>query len=566
MSSNPHPDPAAPALAAGRQARRQGDLTQAIACFREAARINPASVAALNNLATALQAQGDGAGALLHLRQALERAPHRALLHCNLGGLLQLQGDLASAIAAYRQALTLQPGIFLAHFNLGKALAAQEHWEEALGALDAARDLQPNHAALHLERGRVLTRLGRSQAALHAYEQALALDPNSQAYVSLSAALCELRCFALAHLSAAQAIALDPHSAVAYYNRGVALSRMNRCHEALADNLRAIELQADYADAHWNQALNSLLLGDYAPGWQHYEWRWRRTGAAPERYPERPLWTGRESLAGKTILLHAEQGLGDTIQFARYVPLIAERGARVLLEVYPPVAPLFVRLPGVSQLLPYSDQGCSVEFDYQAPLLSLPLALGTTLATLPATTPYVQAPPRRRAHWHKRLGARTRPRIGLVWSGNPGHANDAERSIPLVQMQRLLTPHLDYYSLQRDVRAADQHALDTADTLIHFGEQLRDFSDTAAVIAQLDLVITVDTAVAHLAGALGAPTWILLHYNPDWRWLLERTDSPWYPSVRLFRQPLRDDWTPVLEVVRQHLLQFAATMHPPEAT
>ncbi|WP_186343222.1 glycosyltransferase family 9 protein [Allochromatium palmeri] len=400
----------------------------------------------------------------------------------------------------------------------------------------------------------MLTQLQRHHDALTAYEQALELAPELvQAYVYQAVTLFEIKHYQLARLSAAAAIELDTNSAVAYYNRGLAYSRLNRCQEGLRDNLRAIELQPDYADAHWNTALNCLLLGDYAAGWRHYEWRWRRTGAGPQHYAERPLWTGSESLAGKTILLHAEQGIGDTIQFSRYVPMVAARGARVLLEVYPAVAPLFTRLPGVAEILIRGEQDSTATFDYQAPLLTLPLAFGTTMESIPTDSPYLHPHPSRLRQWREILGARTHPRIGLSWSGNPSHRHDQERSIPLAQLASLLIPDGEFFSLQRDVRPEDKAVLAEHEELRHFGEQLRDFSHTAALIAHMDLVISVDTAVAHLAGAMGKPTWVLLPFHPDWRWLLERHDSPWYPSLRVFRQPLRDDWATVLQQVAQAL-------------
>jgi len=545
---------AAPHLNAGKQARLRGETLNAIACFREAIRLQPDCVPAYNNLATALQKEGRLDEAIAVLRQALALDPGRALLHNNLGGLLQQQGELEAAIAAYRQALALDPALSLAHLNLGKALIAREQWQEALDAFDVAHRQQPASVETLLQRGMALTKLKRYPEALSAYEQALALAPDSApAYLHQSATLMALNAPSLAYLSAQQAIALDPHAPAAYYNRGLALSRMNRCREALSDNQRAIALQPDYADAHWNAALNHLLLGDYADGWNEYEWRWQRSGADPQHYAERPLWTGEQDLQGKTILLHAEQGMGDCIQFSRYAPLVAARGARVLLEVYPAVAPLFVRLPGVSQLLLRGPDDRAVDFDYHCPLLSLPRAFATRLERIPAQIPYLRAHPKRLADWRARLGARQRPRIGLAWSGNAAHQNDAERSIPLADLAVLIHPQFDYYSLQIEVRESDRAALDAQENLRSFGEHLRDFSDTAALIAELDLVISVDTAVAHLAGALGKPVWLLLAYHPDWRWMLERSDSPWYPSMRLFRQAMPGDWRGPLAAIRQQL-------------
>ncbi len=498
--SPPAADGVSACLSAGKQARQRGDNAKAIGHFREAIRLQSDCVPAYNNLANALQAEGDLDGALASARQAIEIDPERAILHCTLASLLWMNDDTDAAIAAYQHAISLDPALHLAHHNLGKLLIAEKRWEEALQAFDAAQQTQaPPSTETLLQRGQVLTQLQRHQEALIAYEQALAQTPDSaQAYINQSATLLACREHSLACLSAQQAIALNPRSVPAYYNRGLALSRMNRCRAALADNRRALDCQPDNADAHWNTSLDHLRLGDYGAGWPEYEWRWQRTGADRQRYPDRPRWNGQQDLQGKTILLHAEQGLGDSIQFSRYVPLVAQRGARVLLEVNAAVAPLFVHLPGVSDLLvrPPGDSDGEASFDLHAPLLSLPLAFGTTLETIPAQTPYLHAHPKRLAEWRARIGERTRLRIGLAWSGNAHHQGDSERSLPLADLATLIQPQWACYSLQREVRPSDQAALAAQDNLCHFGEQLRDFSDTAALIAQLDLVISVDTAVA----------------------------------------------------------------------
>ncbi|WP_200285818.1 tetratricopeptide repeat protein [Rhabdochromatium marinum] len=556
----PSPSLADAAFAAGRAARRQGDHQAAIAHFRDTLRHCPEHLPAHNNLATALQAAGELDEALQIAQQAVALAPDKAVVHSNLGALWQLQGDNDQAIAAYEQALRLQPDLFLAHLNLAKVLSAAQDWPAALSALDAALALQPTAGEAHLERGRVLSKLQRHHEALAASERALALLPEPfRAYIDQSVMLGELGYHHLALLSDNAAIACHPDSALAYYNRATVLRRLNRCAEALQDNHRAIALQADYADAHWNASLNSLLLGDYTNGWPEYEWRWRRTGADPQHYAERPLWTGREAIAGKTILLHAEQGMGDSIQFCRYAPLVAALGAKVLLAVYPALMRLCASLPGITQILPQERTEREVAFDLHAPLLSLPRAFATTLETIPAAVPYLRVQRPRRMHWAEYLGAKTRPRIGLVWSGNPSHQNDRERSLPLARLCRLDDPAYQWVSLQHEPREADQALLAEHPHWLHPGETLEDFADTAALIANLDLVIGVDTAVVHLAGALGVPTWTLLCYHPDWRWLLARADSPWYPSMRLFRQPTPGDWDSVLRAVQQTLAQTRFT-------
>jgi hypothetical protein len=282
-----------------------------------------------------------------------------------------------------------------------------------------------------------------------------------------------------------------------------------------------------------------LLVGDFGRGWEQYEARWDTTQlAAMKRNFPQPRWRGSHDLAGKTILLHAEQGLGDTIQFCRYVPDVAERGGRVVLEVQRPLHALMRTLAGAAEVISRGDP--LPAFDLHCPLLSLPLAFGTTLKTVPSATPYLRASSSAAADWDARLGEKRRPRIGLAWSGSYG--NDPSRSIGLAPLLSLLEIDATFVSLQKDVRAADAGVLRGRRDLIHFGDALTNFSDTAALVSTLDLVISVDTSVAHLAGALGKPVWVLLPFVPDWRWLLDRETSPWYPTARLFREDGTRTW------------------------
>ena len=350
-------------------------------------------------------------------------------------------------------------------------------------------------------------------------------------------------------------LALRPDHAEAYYNRGIALQSMLRLPEALESYRRAVALRPDYALAHWNESLCRLLMGDFEGGWREYEWRREVREFAPQYHDfPRPLWLGEQEVAGRTILLHAEQGFGDTLQFCRYASLLAARGARVILEVQPPLKSLLTRLSGPAMVLAQGEP--LPEFDLHCPLMSLPLACGTTLDTVPAAERYLTADPERVAACSARLGNTARPRVGLVWSGNPAHGNDYARSIALVDLLGSLDgAGVTFVSLQKDVRSHDRATLAARADILHCGEELRDFDDTAAWIEAMDLVISVDTSVAHLAGALGKPVWVLLPYAPDWRWLLEREDSPWYPTARLFRQPRSGDWDGVLLAVACALTQ-----------
>jgi len=325
----------------------------------------------------------------------------------------------------------------------------------------------------------------------------------------------------------------------------------------LASYDRALAVRPNYAEARWNMSLVQLLTGDFYGGWREYEWRWKNKGLELfKRDFAQPLWLGETEIEGKTILLHSEQGFGDTIQFSRYVPLIAARGARVLLEVPAPLKDLVVSLAGVAQVISAQDE--PPRFDLHCPLLSLPLALGTRMETIPAHVPYFAVPAESMRRWHAALGSKHRLRIGLAWSGGPRHKKDANRSIKLHSLLPFLDVEADFISLQKDVRADDATVLQGRTDLAHFGDKLDTFADTAAVIGSLDLVISVDTSVAHLAGALAKPVWILLPFLPDWRWLLDREDSPWYPTARLFRQNAPGDWSSVISLV---VLELKKLLH-----
>ncbi|MGB6449075.1 MAG: tetratricopeptide repeat-containing glycosyltransferase family protein, partial [Xanthobacteraceae bacterium] len=369
---------------------------------------------------------------------------------------------------------------------------------------------RPDLAQAQCNRGVVFTRLNRFADALGSFDQALALDAN----------LSQVHC-----------------------NRGVALRHMNRLDEAMASLQTALTIEPDSGDAHFNIGELKLLTGDFAGGLAEYEWRWRSgPSVAAVRQFSRPLWLGGEPLEDKTLLLHGEQGLGDMIQFCRYVPLVAKSGARVVLEVPSSLVELMRDLPGVAQLV--TSGGPLPAFDMHCPLASLPLAFATRLETIPAGIPYLSASAAHLDKWRRKLGGAAGLKVGLCWAGNPNLPNDRMRSIDLQSLAALFScPDIEFFSLQKDLREGDAALLRARPQVVHLGDELHSFADAAAVIALLDVVISVDTAVAHLAGALGANTWILLPHVAEWRWLLQRSDSPWYPTARLFRQPALNDWT-----------------------
>jgi hypothetical protein len=351
-----------------------------------------------------------------------------------------------------------------------------------------------------------------------------------------------------------RAIRLAPNNPTFHANRALIAKDLMRWPEALAGLDRAIALKPDYALAQYNKAMLLLLAGDFRRGFELYEWRWKSTRTP--RVLAQPRWQGNVPLADKTLLMHAEQGLGDSIQFCRYALLAAQRGARVLLEVPEPLVGLLQTLDGAAEV--HATGSPLPGFDMHCPMLSLPLAFGTETADIPGPRRYLKSDPDKVAQWSARLGPRTRPRVGLAWSGSMQHPGDARRSIPLAQWLPGLRPDVEYTSLHKDLRDADAAALREHGGIRHFGSEQHDFTDAAALAELMDVVVSVDTSLAHLAAAIGRPTWILLGHVPDWRWQLQRLDSPWYPTVRLYRQSSAGDWQGVLAEVRRDLEQLPA--------
>jgi tetratricopeptide (TPR) repeat protein len=466
----------------------------------------------------------------------------------------QQRGNFSQAKNFYDSILRAQPDHFPSMDMLGVLAAQEGNFEEAVAFYDRVLALRPDLAQTHANRGVALLELKQTQAALQSLERAIALKPDYvHAMVNRGVALHALKQLPDAIASYDQALAIHPHYAQAHFNRGAALQAMCQLSDAIASYDRAIALQADYADAHFFKSTVLLLQGDFENGWPLYQWRWKTAESAlRERHFQQPLWLGQAPLHGKTILLHSEQGLGDMIQFCRYAQRIVEEGGRVILEMPAPLIGLLRTLEGVAVLV---EKGQPLPaFDYHCPLMSLPLAFRTTVNTIPSATAYLRCNGDKLAQWSERLGPQTKPRVGLVWSGNTSHAIDYNRSIPLDTIAPHLSADVEYISLHKEVRPTDQATLDALGGAIrHFGNALQDFEDTAALCTLVDIVVSVDTSVAHLSGALGRPTWILLPYVPDWRWMLERKNSPWYPSVTLYRQATDGDWEQVLTAVQTDL-------------
>jgi Tfp pilus assembly protein PilF len=464
--------------------------------------------------AMTLHQAGDLAQARRHYEDILRIQPgHFGALQ--LSGLVAAQcGDPAQAVYFYERAIAVDPGQALLHCNMAAALCALGRWPAALASCDRALALRPSFAEALCIRGNAETALDRWDAALRSYAQAIAAQPD------YPEALCNL---------------------------GNVYRELGQLDAAIDCYDRAIEMHPDFAEGYFARSIALLLAGHYERGWRDYEWRWTRKSGpnARELRPlAAPLWLGKETLAGKTILLHAEQGLGDSLQYCRYVGAVAALGARVILEVHEPLMRLLAGLPGVSRLV---AKGSDLpDFDYHCPLMSLPLALG---AADPIPAPLrLRVPPAAAERWRSRLRP-DRPRVGLAFSGSTIHPNDRHRSIPLADWIPHLPKDLQYVALQREIRTPDREVLRDHPQIMCCADELEDFAATAALCESLDLVVCVDTSVAHLSGSMGVKTWVLLPFNPDWRWLLARRDSPWYPSVTLYRQRRIGAWREVLAQV-----------------
>jgi tetratricopeptide (TPR) repeat protein len=511
-------------------------------------------------LATALQHQGKLADALKALDRAIQLKADDAGLWTARGNLcteLKLPGE---ALLSFQHALRLDPDNCDVAGQCGMVLYRMGRLPEAYLHFDRCADRQPNVLTLY-RRGRVLIDLGKPEQALADHQRAHALDPaNPHICNNTGVILRSLGREEEALQWFDRAVALQPNSVEALNNRAVSLGQLQRFDQAFSTYRRVKTLDPGNAEIDWNVAILHLLTGNFDAGWPGREARWKRAHRQP--YPEfsQPKWLGEEAIDGKTILICTDEGLGDTIQFVRYVPMLVARGARVILLVSDPLVSLFSGLPGVSQCFPLSAFPALPAFDMHCPMSSLPLAFRTQLDTIPSAISYLPVPAKERIQfWENRLSLRRKLRVGLVWSGNPKHKNDRNRSIPFRQFQRLFNGvDATFVSLQKEPRPDDQAALSERADIIDLAAELTDFSDTAALVSCLDLVITVDTSVAHLAGALGCRTWILLPYTPDWRWLLDREDSPWYPTVRLFRQNETRKYDDVLERVQVELRQLIA--------
>jgi tetratricopeptide (TPR) repeat protein len=505
-------------MAAAARNYRARDFAEAERCCRELIERDARHFDALHLLGVVCLDRSQYSDAVDYLTRAERERADEPQIHYHLGTALLGLKQYPEAEAHLRRAVALRPDDSLALNNLGNALAGGGRHEDAIECFREALALQPGRASARYN-------LGRSLAALDRLEEAVA---------SFHAALADA--------------SAEPHRrADVYASLGEALVGLGRYDEALATCRAMADLRAEVAE--WNESLALLLLGRFAEGWRKYEGRWHV--ADHDRPREGARVPALSEVAGKRILLICEQGRGDMIQFARYAPMLARHGAHVGLHVYADLKALMQTLDGIETVVAPDENEPPV--DIVTPLLSLPLMFGTELQNIPADVPYLRAPADRLAAWERRLGQRTRPRIGLAWWGSQ---HIPKRSLPIEALQPVLAlPGLEFHALQKELPPAHRDWLAAHPMLVDHSSELHDFADTAALISLLDLVVTIDTSVAHLAGALGTPVWIMLQYSADWRWLLERCDSPWYPTARLFRQTRRGDWDGVVAEVTAALMQ-----------
>jgi Flp pilus assembly protein TadD len=545
-------------LSRARQAHQAGHLPQAEALYRQILQVEPNSAEALLGLGTLCLQQGKLAEAVPPLEQFVGLEPHRTDALNNLGIALANLGRPAEAINHFQQALRLQPNnpgtynnMALTLFKQGRFADAERCWREVLR-------LFPDHPDVHNSLGIALAEQDRLDVAVGHFERAARLKPYfPEAYSNRALALVGLGRFEEAEAVAGQALRLRPGYPDAANHLGLALLKQGRLEEAMSWFNEALRLRPDHAETHKNRAICWLLQGDYARGWPEFEWRWKCKDFVPRRFPQ-PPWDG-SPLDGRTILLHAEQGLGDTLQFIRYAPLVKQRGGNLLLECPPAMHRLLASCRGIDQF--HAKGGPRPAFDVHAALMSLPGLLGTTLQTVPAEIPYVFAEPALVEKWRQELASVSGFKIGINWKGSPRYRADQQRRVPLAAFAPLARlPGVKLFSLQKGFGTEELAQVAGQFEVTDLGPRMEEEADafihTAAVMKNLDLIVTSDTAVPHLAGALGVPVWIALPHVPDWRWKMDREDSPWYPTARLFRQKRSGDWADMFERIAIELAKF----------
>ncbi len=525
-----------------------GSFEQAVCDYQSAIRYKPSHADAFNNCGNSLRQLKRFEEAVRCYEKAIHNSPMHSDAHYNRGVVLADLKRYSEALGSYDQAVQINPNHYRAYNNRGNVLHALGQYEDAEASFNASISINPTFAEAYCNRGNFLREMKRGSEAIKDYDEALRIRPDfAPAFNNRAVALEDLDALDEALHFYDHAIRIDPTYPEPNYNRANLLRNLGRYEEALDGYVKATVLKPEYAEAHWNRSLLLLLLGDYETGWPLYEWRMKTEEHGPSYvHFQQPAWRGESDIGGKQLLIYTEQGLGDFIQFVRYVPLIEEAwGAKIVLEVPGSLKTLISTMPVSMTIIRKGDP--LPAFDVHCPIMSLPYVFRTGIDTIPNKVPYMFADPARTAVWEARLGQKRGLRIGLAWSGSFAHKNDSNRSISVATLGSLFELAVEWHSLQKEYREEDLELLKRTVPVHQHESELSDFSDTAALIACMDLVISVDTSVAHLAGALGKPTWVLLPHVPDFRWMLHREDTPWYPTVRLFRQDENRQWQPVID-------------------
>ncbi len=511
------------------------------------------------NRGTALAALGRHDEAVVSFERAIASRPDDPQALLARARSLSEVGRHETSLGAIDRALAIAPSFAEAWQGQGNVCLELKRYDEAFAAYDKALALKPDLAGAWLGRGNVCLELKRHDEAFAAYDKALALKPDlAGAWLGRGNVCLELKRHDEAFAAYDKALALKPDLAGAWLGHGHVCRELKRHDEAFAAYDKALALKSDLTEAHFNEACLRLSLGELTEGWKKYEYRWQPKSAVGwKRKFRQPIWLGDSDIGNKTILVHAEQGFGDTLLGCRYIPMVAQLGARVVAEVEPPLKSLLKNLEGISMLI---SQGETIPyFDVHCPIMSLPLAFKTTMQTIPARTPYLAASKDLVKKWRSKFDGEE-IKVGIGWAGNTNFRNDRYRSILLKNLLPALSVKgIRYFSIQKTLRPGDEQLLDANPQIIRLEQEINDFQDTAAIMMSLDLVLSSDTSIVNLAGALGRPFWVLLHDTPDWRWLVAGKDTPWYPTGRLFRQKAIGDWTTVTEEVRAELEKLVAS-------
>lgn len=499
---------------------RQNRLNEAKALYEKILRMDPNQVDTLYTFGVLYMNQNQNHQAIVFFKKAISIKPHAAYYN-NLGIVLSNEGDNNEAIKTFKKAIELDPNYANAYHNLALVFQKEEKLEQASEMLHKTIAINPHYARAYNTLAIILNKQNKFDEAIKMYEKAISIHPSY---------------------------------ADAYYNLGIVFKDLNKLNDAMVMFDKSISIDSNRIDAYWNKSLLLLMLSRLEEGFELYEYRWKlKNNLSLKRNFIQPLWLGEVSLLGKTILVHSEQGFGDTIQFCRYIKKLEALGCKIIFELEQSLVSLLSQIKGVSRFISKGEE--LPFFDYHCPLLSLPFAFKTSLETIPSFSSYLKADNKKVEVWENRLGFKAKPRVAIVWSSASAFKSDSKRSIKLEQfIQCLPENQYELICLQKVLKDEDKDFFREYGRISFYGDQLNDFSDTAALLSCTDLIISVDTSVAHLGGALGIPTWILLPFSSDWRWLQDRTDSPWYPSVKLFRQKEIANWDEVLQRVRNEII------------